>query len=227
MNRLINPLINPRKKATQIIYTRSFVIHINILYVYIYIYITYIHSNSIFRLAHSKKKLRVRIYLCRGHEKSITSILKKTTKFSSWFCKIGSYVILSEREMYYRLRWTFTIISDVVLTLTWGLTKYNRGLALSLSLSSICLRISSLLMLLRTLTSSLDSGAVAVNCIGWATSGSDFFRWRETAAAGIACTKKRNGETKRERWLLRVNRSCQSLIPIQMHVVGADDRPFV
>lgn len=96
MNRLINPLINPRKKATQIIYTRSFVIHINILYVYIYI--TYIHSNSIFRLVHSKKKLRVRIYLCRGHEKSITSILKKTTKFSSWFCKIGSYVILSERE---------------------------------------------------------------------------------------------------------------------------------
>lgn len=97
MNRLINPLINPRKKATQIIYTRSFVIHINILYVYIY-YI-YIHSNSIFRLAHSKKKLRVRIYLCRGHEKSITSILKKTTKFSSWFCKIGSYVILSERDV--------------------------------------------------------------------------------------------------------------------------------
>lgn len=82
-------------------------------------------------------------------------------------------------------------------------------------------------MLLRTLTSSLDSGAVAVNCIGWATSGSDFFRWRETAAAGIACTKKRNkGETKRERWL-SIDR-VKSLIPICTWGEGeADDRLFV
>lgn len=47
MNRLINPLINPRKKATQIIYTRSFVIHINILYVYIYyIYTLYLDFST-------------------------------------------------------------------------------------------------------------------------------------------------------------------------------------
>lgn len=85
-----------------------------------------------------------------------------------------------------------------ILTLTWGLTRYKSGLALSLSCSLICLRISSLLILLRTLTSSLDNGAVAVSWIGCATSGSDFFRWSGIAAAGIACTKERN-EKQRER----------------------------
>lgn len=83
-----------------------------------------------------------------------------------------------------------------ILTLTWGLTRYKSGFALSLSLSSICLRISSLLMLLRILTSSLDNGAVAVSWIGCATSGSDFFRWRGIAATGIACTKEINEKQK-------------------------------
>jgi len=83
-----------------------------------------------------------------------------------------------------------------ILTLTWGLTRYKSGLALSLSLSSICLRISSLLRLLRILTSSLDNGAVAVSWIGCATSGSDFFRWSGIAAAGIACTEKINEKQK-------------------------------
>lgn len=81
-------------------------------------------------------------------------------------------------------------------------------------------------MLLRTLTSSLDSGAVAVNCIGWATSGSDFFRWRETAAAGIACTKKRNkGETKRERWLLRVESIVSKAL--FLYARGGRERPMI
>lgn len=210
----------------------------------IYLYVYIIHFNSIFRLTHRKEIANQNLFVSRTTRQIDNEYLEKK-KYNNTVCfsprktncfqldsvKLDSYMFSHTDILSITLDKKKKIISNVILTLTWGLTKYNRGLALSLSLSSICLRISSLLMLLRTLTSSLDSGAVAVNWMGWATSGSDFFRWRETAAAGIACTKKRNGETKRERWLLWESIDRVKALFLQMHVYRdggeADDRPFV
>lgn len=169
---------------------------------HIYIY-THTHTRF-FTCSLTKKKKKKFIRVEDDIEKSIRNMLK-STEFAFSKSKVSSVKL--DRIFFFH-------ILKKVLTLTWGLTKYNRGLALSLSLSSICLRISSLLMLLRTLTSSLDSGAVAVNWIGWATSGSDFFRWRETAAAGIACTKKRNGGKQRERGGSRESESIVSSLVV-------------